>query len=123
MNRTNQIIAIGILLFLVLLLGLSLFSFWGWGGGMMGPGMMGGWGMTGSWGWGWPGFFLMLAFPLGFLVLLILGVVWLIRLTGGAQAGPPAPPPAAPSGKTCPSCGKAVQEDWQLCPYCGESLV
>ncbi|HHH41696.1 MAG TPA: zinc ribbon domain-containing protein [Chloroflexi bacterium] len=122
MNRINQIIAIGIVLLLVLLLGLSLFSFWSWGG-MMGPGMMGGWGMTGSWGWGWPGFFLMMVFPLGFLVLLILGVVWLIRLAGGIQAGPPAPPPASPPGKTCPSCGRTVQEDWQLCPYCGESLV
>lgn len=54
MNNVNwsQGAVFGAVVFLVLLLGLSFLSF-GWGGGgMMGPGMMGGWGgMMG----GWPG--------------------------------------------------------------------
>lgn len=31
--------------------------------------------------------------------------------------------PATPIGLNCPSCGKPVQKDFQLCPYCGEELI
>jgi hypothetical protein len=34
---------------------------------------------------------------------------------------PPPPPPAAP-GKSCPNCGKPLQDDWVSCPYCGEKM-
>ncbi|HIC89489.1 MAG TPA: zinc ribbon domain-containing protein [Anaerolineae bacterium] len=27
------------------------------------------------------------------------------------------------SSETCPSCGRPVQADWQVCPYCGQGLV
>jgi hypothetical protein len=31
--------------------------------------------------------------------------------------------PATPIGLNCPSCGKPVQKDFELCPYCGETLI
>jgi hypothetical protein len=54
--------------------------------------------------------------PAGFVVLAVLGVVWLVRAVGGTSN------PAAP-GRNCPSCGRGVQADWQNCPYCGAPLV
>ncbi len=111
---------LGILAVLVLL----AFAFGGWGwwhGGCCGWGGYGGWGMgPGMMGWGyapfgWIGMIFMALIPLGFLVLTVLGIVWLVRAVSGNF-----PAPAAAS--TCPNCGKAVQSDWQNCPYCGTAL-
>ena len=101
------------------------------GGGYRSWGMMGGWGrggmmegygpsnMMGSWGiFGWPFMFLMWLFPLGFLILLVLGIVWLVRALSGPGPGR-APVQALP---TCPECHRPVQTDWQVCPYCGKGL-
>jgi len=77
----------------------------GWG-----LGMMGGWGMLGG-----MGMLLMLLIPLGFITLLIAGVVLLVR-------GVNAPRAAAPASPACPSCGRSVQGDWTTCPYCGKPL-
>ncbi len=130
MNRSNwtPVVIIGVVL-LILLIGGSLLPLgWGgrWGpwGGMMGPGMMGGWG--GSWGAvgpvGWLFSIMGLLIPLGFLALLVLGGVWLFRQVvqpqGFATGGGPTQP-----GRSCPNCGRAVQADWQVCPYCGQSLA
>jgi hypothetical protein len=103
-------------------------GYWGMGPGMMGRGgMMGGWcpwcGGTGRLGGGglMGGLFglifglLALLIPIGLLGLLIVGGVWLVRNVGRATA-PPAP------AKTCPSCGRPTEPDWQNCPYCGEEL-
>jgi len=54
--------------------------------------------------------------PLGFLALIVLGVVWLARAVSQPQ------PPAA-TGRTCPECGRALQADWKARPYCGHRLV
>ncbi|GFP31105.1 zinc ribbon domain-containing protein [Candidatus Hakubella thermalkaliphila] len=127
MNKVNwvQVAIFGIVALLVLLIVVSFLPFgWrgGWGpGGMMGPGMMGGWGGWGFSPFGWIGMIFMWLFPLGFLVLLIPGGVWLFRQV--TQQGPAAGPPPAISGKACPSCSKPVQTDWQLCPYCGQELT
>ena len=108
--------AIGLLL--ILLLGGSLFStVWGGGGNGWGwmdadcGGMMSGWG-PGPLGWlfGLIGVLI----TLSLLALLIVGGVWLIQ-----QATKPRPA-AAPN---CPNCGRAVQADWELCPYCGHSII
>jgi len=115
MNKVNwTIVAIlSIVALLVLLVGVSLLGGWRYGGwGMMGPGMMGGWGFG---PFGWIGMLFMLLIPIGFLVLIVLGVVWLVRAVGGG-ANPPVP------GHTCPSCGRDVQTNWRNCPYCGHSL-
>ena len=26
------------------------------------------------------------------------------------------------SGRACPQCGQAVQNDWKNCPHCGQTL-
>jgi hypothetical protein len=86
------------------------------------------------------GFFVRPLFCLGFLALLAL-IALVVLLS---QRRPPAPAPAAvaaaPVGSTaveptaaateapaaaarsCPSCGRAVNEDWSHCPYCGSPL-
>ncbi|NOZ26695.1 MAG: zinc ribbon domain-containing protein [Chloroflexi bacterium] len=93
--------------------------------------MMGGWGMMGGWDgsarggwgvWGWILPLIGLLIPLAFLALLALGGVWLFRQSGLSRNLPPASEQDA-SGKTCPSCGRPVQADWQVCPYCGQGLV
>jgi hypothetical protein len=138
MNRINwtQVAVFGGVVLLVFLIGISLLSFsgqgygyGGWGpGGMMGPGMMGGRGpgmMGYSYGGGalgWLSSLLGLIFPLGFLALLILGGVWLVRQVSQPQV-PSAGRPQAQQGQTCPGCDLTVQADWQLCPYCGQGLV
>ncbi len=74
---------------------------------------------------------------LGFLVLIILGIVALVnaiirsnrpaQVTQTTQPVPtnqPAPDAeiAAPT-HTCSNCGKPAQEDWKTCPYCGNPLT
>lgn len=81
----------------------------------MGPGHMdGGRGMM---GFGFPLMGIgMFWFPLLFVGLIVLGVVWLVRtVTPGA-----AQPPAATA--TCAHCGRPLQAGWKACPYCGEKV-
>jgi hypothetical protein len=113
------LIGIGALLFLW-----QRYGYGGWGpGGMMGgrgPGMMG-YGRGGgvlSWLFSLPSLFL----PLGFLVLLVLGGAWLFWQVGSPRV-PSAGPPQTRPGQTCPSCDRAIEADWKLCPYCGQGLV
>jgi hypothetical protein len=103
------------------------FGGWAWGGGCCGwGGYYGGWGMHGPgmmWSFapfGWLGMLFMALIPLGFLALVVLGIVWLVgAVSGRASAGQT---PVAPGVQTCPNCGKPVQADWQNCPYCGVGL-
>jgi len=53
---------------------------------------------------------------LSFLALTGLGIVWLVRAVSGNLL------PSSAS-RACPDCGKAVQADWQNCPYCGTALA
>lgn len=118
MNRVNwpQINVFAIVTLLVLLIGASLLGGFGrYGPSMMGPGMMGGFGRFGG-----LGIIFMWIIPLGFLILLGSGIVWLVRaVTGSPYVGPPAPPAAS----VCPACGRPTQAGWQHCPYCGEALT
>lgn len=111
MNKINwTIVAI---VAVALLFVASLFGGRGYGWGMMGPGMMGGWGFS---PFGWVGMTFMWLIPLGFIVLVALGVVWLVRAVGsGKQSALP--------GQACPSCGLTVQADWRNCPHCGTQLL
>jgi hypothetical protein len=121
MNRVNwtAVAVFGVVVLLVFLVGVSLLGGWRYGGwGRMGPGMMGP-GMMSSWGFspfGWIGMIFMWLIPISFIVLTVLGVVWLVRAVGGG--GNP-----AIRGQTCPSCGRGVQADWRNCPYCGAPQV
>ena len=101
----------------------SVFPFFaprlGWnnyGYGMMGPGHMFGGGMMG--GFGMPFFGLgMLVWPLLFIGLIVLGVVWLAR-TVATPGAPQMPFASVP----CAHCGKPIQAGWKACPYCGEKV-
>jgi hypothetical protein len=72
----------------------------------------------------------------GFLVLIVLGIVYLVspKKRAPVETTPPAQtiaPTAAPvvsqpadeAAHTCSHCGRTVQEDWSHCPYCGASLT
>jgi zinc-ribbon domain len=112
MNKINWTVVV--IIAIALLLVASLFGGRGYGGwGMMGPGMMGGWGFS---PFGWVGMIFMWLIPLGLIVLVALGVVWLVRAVGsGKQSALP--------GQACPSCGRTVQTDWRNCPHCGTQLL
>ena len=119
MNRTNwgQVVVFAVAALLVLLIGASwLGGYGGWG--MMGPGMMGGWGFG---PFGWLAMIFMWLFPLGFLALLVVGIVWLLRQASGSSGAVGGPSQTA-VGQPCPSCGRPVQADWRVCPYCGQQL-
>lgn len=132
MNKINwtAVAVFGIVVLLAFVIGASLLGGWGFGGwGMMGPGMtlaparsagVGGWGF-GPFGWiGTPFGVFMWLIPVGFVVLTVLGVVWLVRAVGGGAGQHPNPPSPA---RACPSCGRAVQADWRNCPHCGAALT
>lgn len=121
-------ILLGVLILVLLLVvpGIFFFGHWGGGYGMMGPG-----GMMGRGFWTFPlGGVMMLSavlIPLGVLILVVVGVVWLVNNLSRSGRAPAdrVPPveqvPPAP-GRNCPNCGKPVQDDWKACPYCGTSL-
>jgi hypothetical protein len=122
MNKVNwtAVAVFGGVALLVVLIGVSLlgsyggYSGWGAGGRMMGPGMMGGWGFG---PFGWLGMIFMWLLPLGFLALLVLGIIWLVKTVtqpGGRLAA---------SSRTCSNCGRPVQADWRVCPHCGQELT
>lgn len=90
----------------------------GRGFGMMPYGGMhrGGFGMMGGFGMFFGGLV-----RLGFLVLLVLGIIWLVRkLRNPAPVATPAAS-AAPA-VSCTKCGYAVQSEWKVCPNCGKKL-
>ena len=121
MNKFNwsAVAVFGIVVLVAFLVGASLLGggrgYGGWG--MMGPGMMGGWGFG---PFGWIAMLFMWLIPIGFVMLTVLGVVWLVRAvsSGAGQS----PNPLSPA-RTCPSCGRAVQADWRNCPHCGAALT
>jgi hypothetical protein len=91
----------------------------GFGYHMRGPGMMG----RGLMPFG--GFFGGLL-SLGFLALVVLGIIWLVRsLRTPKPVDVPAAMPAAMPAATvnpCRKCGRPIQDDWKICPYCGQKV-
>lgn len=114
MKKINWLIVgiIGILALLFLFGGGMMAGGWGYrGSGMMGPGMMGNWGYS---PFGWFGMAFMWLIPVGFLVLTVFGVTWLVQNIGNSRV--------SSSQNPCPNCGKSVQADWKNCPHCGTAL-
>ena len=111
MNKVNwtTVTIVSIIALFVLMFGANLLGGWGYGGWGYG-----GWGMMGPWMMG--GMFFMWLIPLGFLVLTVVGIAWLVRTIGGGTN-------TATSTHACPSCGRGVQTDWKNCPYCGAALA
>jgi zinc-ribbon domain len=99
--------------------GPGMMPYGGFGYHMRGPGIMG-YGMT-----PFGGFFGGLL-SLGFLALVVLGIIWLVRLLRtpkpvDVSAAMPASMPAA-IVNPCKNCGRPIQDDWKVCPYCGKKV-
>jgi hypothetical protein len=81
-----------------------------------GFGMMGGFGMLGMLFRG--------LIPLGVLVLAGFGVAYLVK---NSKKSTPPPPMAAASispvmPPVCDHCGKSLDAEWKVCPYCGSPV-
>jgi hypothetical protein len=95
----------------------------GYGYHLRGPGMMG-YGMI-PFGGIFGGLLM-----LGFLVLVVLGIIWLVgrnrmqNPTASTSAVPAATsePMPAPALAPCKKCGRPLQGDWSVCPYCGKKV-
>lgn len=62
--------------------------------------------------------------PLLILALVLILVFALFRQPM-SQPAPIQPAPAQTTfspGGVCSNCGRALQEDWKVCPYCGEKI-
>jgi hypothetical protein len=125
----RQVLVFGLVVLVVFVLGFGvLLLLLGGGSGVMGSGMIGPGGMRGGWcpwcggtgrlGGGLLGSILGLTLscllPLALLVLLVVGGVWLARNVSSRTPHP--------SATRCPTCDRAVEPGWQVCPYCGEDL-
>jgi hypothetical protein len=136
-------IAIGLLCLVALVaIGYMVFSWWGGSGWMMSSRSIQGWSEGRDIPWqrmpmhpdrGMPFTRFNAFFPLrivasgllclGLLALIVLGVFALAR--GLKRTSQPAERPvaAASAAQACSNCGRPVQEDWKLCPYCGNQLA
>lgn len=65
------------------------------------------------------GMVLMVGLPLGILALIVMGIIMLVR---AGKKSDSETMPAAPVQPVCPACGQEVQQDWKVCPHCGEGL-
>lgn len=92
--------------------------------GMMGGGMMGGGGFgpfsasSGFGGLNWLLALPSLLFPLGLLMLVGAGGVWLAQTPVPTAQGDSGPIPS----KQCLHCGQPAQSNWRHCPHCGATL-
>lgn len=68
---------------------------------------------------GWVGMMFWWLIPVGVIALLVVGAVALVNSLN--RSGSATHPPVI-EGRTCPSCGKPAQGDWNTCPYCGQKL-
>jgi len=66
---------------------------------------------------------LFLLVPLILIVLLAAGGYTLWRGVGTREAMTPEPQRYAAAPKQCATCGRPLQDDWTLCPYCGAEIV
>lgn len=126
-NYWYWIIGIGLVLILglVFLLGLDIFGLRGapmtWMTGGSNVWQNNGWHHHGiRWGVPMMGLFgglLIWLFLVGLVVLTGVGIVLLVRALQQPNRGHVDHPQ-----EVCDHCGKNVATDWQVCPYCGESL-
>ena len=116
-SKIGWILAIAsglVVLFLLPSFVMGRFSMGGYNG-MMGPGMMGGFGFFNP--FGFLGMGLMWVIPASILVLFVVGALALINSL--IKSGNPV---LAVSKQGCSNCGKTAQPNWATCPYCGTSL-
>ncbi len=58
-----------------------------------------------------------LLFPLGFAILMVLGIIILFRMVRHPQTAP-----VVTSTAKCSKCGNSIQVGWKHCPECGEII-
>jgi zinc-ribbon domain len=103
--------------------GPEMMPYGGFGYHMRGPFMMGN-------RWSPFGGFIRGLFMLGFLVLVVLGIIWLAgrgrtqNPVAATAAMPAGTLPAVPEEITtpCKKCGRSLQAEWKVCPYCGKKV-
>lgn len=64
---------------------------------------------------------------LGFIALIVLGIIWLVRALRGPRTVVQTPASAAATSEpvamtACKNCGKPLQAEWKNCPYCGKKV-
>lgn len=57
-----------------------------------------------------------LLFPLGFAILMVLGIIVLYRMVRKPSVY------SVVGTSVCVKCGGSIQNDWKHCPHCGESI-
>ena len=75
------------------------------------------WGIPGLPFLGIFGMLFALLLPLGFVALLVLGIIFLVRTLRSSSTKP-----NSVEVPRCHNCGKQVEGEWVVCPYCGENL-
>jgi apolipoprotein N-acyltransferase len=103
--------------------GPEMMPYGGFGYPMRGPSMMG-------FGWRLFGGLIGGLFMLGFLVLAVLGIIWLVgrgrtqRTVAATAAIPAGTASTAPAEiKTpCKNCGRPLEAEWKVCPHCGKKV-
>jgi O-antigen ligase len=111
-NSWKWLIAVGVVLLVVLIIALLIFtrSDYGW------MPMMGYRGYLTNNGFGVIGGLIMmivfLFIPIVLIGLAVFGVVVFLQRSGNKQ----------PQMGTCARCGKPIQADWKVCPYCGKTI-
>jgi len=58
-----------------------------------------------------------LLLPLGIAALLVFGIIFLVRKIGSSDTGS-----IEDKAAHCHQCGKPIDDEWAVCPYCGEEL-
>jgi hypothetical protein len=103
--------------------GPEMMPYGGFGYHMRGPSMMG-------FGWRLFGGLIGGLFMLGFLVLAVLGIIWLVgrgrtqRPIAATAAAPAGTSPSVPAviNASCQKCGRPLEAEWKVCPYCGKKV-
>ncbi|HMQ52837.1 MAG TPA: zinc ribbon domain-containing protein [Anaerolineae bacterium] len=116
-KQSNRTLLIGLLVAALTLIGLTLLGWLGSLGtqpGMMRPDMMAPEGMAAPriW-WG----VLTCLVPLLLVVFLGGGLGWWLQWLRPPRRS------LRTGEQTCPNCGRPVQPEWQVCPFCGFSLI
>jgi hypothetical protein len=57
-----------------------------------------------------------LLFPLGFAILMVLGIIVLFRMVRNPANNP------VVSTAVCAKCGAQLQNGWKYCPQCGDLI-
>ena len=95
--------------------GPGMMPYSGFGSHMRGPGMM---------GYGLMPFGGILGglFSLGFLALVVLGIIWMVRNLRTSKPVEVSSVLPAAVINPCKKCGRPIQEDWKICPLCGKKV-